>query len=213
MPDLKALCDAMANGVRRGALIHEKTGTAVAVEVVAAESPCLLGLTRFCDGESALFGPDSRVRVELPMENAVVFVPGRVRETRPLGHQVEVELLCEGAQLRQRRMEVRIDADCLIRLSGEGPEETRTVNLSAGGALVVSESRARVGEVVEVELSIDGCPVSCRAEVVRRGVKTNGAPARTSAALRFVGLPEELKDRIALYVLRAQAGEKAGRHK
>ena len=78
---------------------------------------------------------------------------------------------------------------------------------------MVSDSRAKVGEVVDVELEVDGLPVACKAEVVRRGVKTNGAPSRTSAALRFVGLPDELRDRIALYVLREQAAEKVQRNR
>ncbi|MBI5546845.1 MAG: PilZ domain-containing protein [Deltaproteobacteria bacterium] len=215
MRDLKALSDALAAGVRRGALIHEKTGTTVQMEVVVAEQLRLIGVAAPRNGEHELFRADAKVRVELPLDTAVIYVPGRLQDFRPLATGgADVEVLCDGAEVRQRRMEVRIDADCLIRLSDGGEvEETRTVNLSAGGALVVSESRARVGQIVEVELAIDGQPVHCRAEVVRRGVKTNGAPSRTSAALRFVGLSDELKERIALHVLRQQAGEKASRHK
>jgi hypothetical protein len=216
--DLKALHDALASGLRRGALIHEKSGVAIPVEVVAAGQARLLGVARFADGEHELFRGEARVRVELPLDGAVIFVPGRLREVRlkeGAGEgAAEVEMHCDGAEHRQRRMEVRIDADCRIRLSSGGdPEDTRTVNLSAGGALVVCDSRAREGEVVEVELLLDGQQVACRAEVVRRGVKTNGAPSRTSAALRFVGISPELRDRIALYVLREQAAEKRGRQR
>lgn len=215
MHDFKALHDALANGLKRGALIHEKTGVAVPVEVLSAESPQLLGAVRLHDGEHALFRSEAKVRVELPLEGAVIFVPGRMRELRVNGGgTAEMEMVCDLAEHRQRRMEVRIDADCHIRLAAGGaPEETRTVNLSAGGALVVSESRARVGELVDVELELAGVRFTCKAEVVRRGVKTNGAPSRTSAALRFVGLPDELKERIALYVLSEQAVEKAQRNR
>jgi len=212
--DLKALSVALQSGLRRGALIHDKTGTAIPVEVVAAEEQRLIAVARVVDGEHAHFKSEAKVRVELPLEQSVVFVPGRLREFRVNGGQADVEMLCEGSEQRQRRMEVRVDADCRIRLSGGAEvEETRTVNVSAGGALVVSESRAKVGEVVDVELELGGQLVACKAEVVRRGVKTNGAPSRTSAALKFVQVPAELRELLALYVLRAQAGEKAGLNK
>lgn len=213
MPDLKVLCDALATGLRRGALIHEKTGTVLPVEVLAAEAPRVLGIVRVHDGAHELFRSEARVRVELPREGSVIFVPGRLREFRANGTTAEVELDCERAEDRQRRMEVRIDASCRIRLQGGTGdlEETRTVNLSAGGALVVCDSRARPGELVDVELELDGRMLRCRAEVVRRGVKTNGAPSRTSAALKFVGLDEATREQIAMYVLGQQACEKAGR--
>lgn len=214
MHDLKALSDALISGLRTGALIHEKTGTTLPVEVVATEGERLVALARIAGAEHEAFRPEAKVRVELPLEGSVVFVPGRLREFRPTGETAELEMVCDGAENRQRRMEVRIDASCRIRLAGGGDlEETRTVNLSAGGALVVCESRARVGEVVDVELEIDGQPIACKAEVVRRGVKTNGAPSRTSAALKFVGLSAALKERIALFVLRQQASEKLQRQK
>ena len=214
MQDLNALSEVLKSGLRRGALIHEKTGTTVPVEVVAAEERRLIAVARVVDGEHALFKSEAKVRVELPLEQSVVFVPGRLSDFRVSGGQADVEMVCEGAEQRQRRMDVRIDASCLIRLSGGAEvEETRTVNLSASGALVVSESRARVGEVVDVELELAGRRIACKAEVVRRGVKTNGAPSRTSAALRFVQLDAELKEQLALHVLRAQASEKAGRNK
>jgi len=212
--DLKALSEALQSGLRRGALIHDKTGTAIPVEVVAAEDRRLIAVARVVDGEHLLFKSDAKVRVELPQDQSVVFVPGRLAEFRVTGGHADVEMVCEWAEHRQRRMEVRIDADCRIRMGGgTDVEETRTVNVSAGGALVVSESRAKVGEVVDVELELAGRMISCKAEVVRRGVKTNGAPSRTSAALRFVQIEPELRDALALYVLRAQASDKAGRNK
>ena len=214
MPDLKALSEALQSGLKRGALIHDKTGLAIPVEVVATEEKRLIAVARVVDGEHLHFKSDAKVRVELPQDQSVVFVPGRISEFRVSGGQADVEMLCEGAEHRQRRMEVRVDADCRIRLSGGAEvEETRTVNLSVGGALVVSESRARVGEVVDVEMELEGQKISCKAEVVRRGVKTNGAPSRTSAALRFVGFPADLREQLSMYVLRAQASEKAGRNK
>lgn len=214
MPDLKALSEALQSGLKRGALIHDKTGLAVPVEVVATEDKRLIAVARVVDGEHVHFKSDAKVRVELPQDQSVVFVPGRIAEFKVNGGQADVEMVCEGAEQRQRRMEVRVDADCRIRLSGGAEvEETRTVNLSVGGALVVSESRARVGEVVDVEMELEGRRIACKAEVVRRGVKTNGAPSRTSAALRFVGFPADLREQLSMYVLRAQASEKAGRNK
>lgn len=214
MPDLKALSEALQSGLKRGALIHDKTGLAVPVEVVATEDKRLIAVARVVDGEHVHFKSDAKVRVELPQDQSVVFVPGRIAEFKVNGGQADVEMVCEGAEQRQRRMEVRVDADCRIRLSGGAEvEETRTVNLSVGGALVVSESRARVGEVVDLEMELEGRRIACKAEVVRRGVKTNGAPSRTSAALRFVGFPADLREQLSMYVLRAQASEKAGRNK
>jgi c-di-GMP-binding flagellar brake protein YcgR len=214
VPDLKALSEALQSGLRRGALIHDKTGIAIPVEVVATEERRLIAVARVVNGEHLHFKSDAKVRVELPLDQSVVFVPGRLSEFRVNGGQADVEMVVEGAEHRQRRMEVRIDADCRIRLSGGAEiEETRTVNVSAGGALVVSESRARVGEVVDVEMELEGRTILCKAEVVRRGVKTNGAPSRTSAALKFVGLPPDLREQLEMYVLRSQASEKAGRNK
>ncbi|MGC4113914.1 MAG: PilZ domain-containing protein [Myxococcales bacterium] len=214
MPDLKALSEALQSGLKRGALIHDKTGLAIPVEVVATEEKRLIAVARVVDGEHLQFKSDAKVRVELPQDQSVVFVPGRISEFRVSGGQAEVEMVCEGAEQRQRRMEVRVDADCRIRLSGGAEvEETRTVNLSVGGALVVSECQARVGEVVDVEMELEGRTIQCKAEVVRRGVKTNGAPSRTSAALKFVGFPSDLREHLSMYVLRAQASEKAGRNK
>jgi c-di-GMP-binding flagellar brake protein YcgR len=210
---LKVLLDAMADGLQRGALIHEKTGSTHPVEVIAAEQDRLIALVRCRDGALELLQPDAKVRVELPQDASVVFVPGRVREMRAADGGAELEIACEAAESRQRRMDVRIDADCRIRLGGNGDwEETRTVNISAGG-LLVSESHARIGEIVDIEMELEGSVFKCRAEVVRRGVKTHGAASRTSAALKFIGLPEPNRERIALFVLRSQACQKLGRNR
>jgi len=181
---LKVLQEALASGLHKGALIHEKTGTTRAVDVLSAEADRLIAVARIEEGALALFSADAKVRVELPQEAAIIHVPGRVRELRCAGELAEVEISCVApAESRQRRMDVRIDAQCRIRLGGDGEwDETRTVNLSAGGALVVSDTRARVGEQVDVELELEGELIRCRAEVVRRGVKTQGASPRTSAA-------------------------------
>jgi c-di-GMP-binding flagellar brake protein YcgR len=211
---LKALHEALNAGLRKGALIHEKSGATHPVEVLEAEDDRLIAVVR-CGDEQAKIRPDARVRVELPRENSVVLIQGRVREARHQDGLLELEMSCPGgAEERQRRMDVRIDADCRIRVGADGAwEETRTVNLSAGGALIVSHSQARVGEVVDVELDLGGHPIRCRAEVVRRGVKTTGAPSRTSAALKFIGLSDELRQTVAVYVLGRQAGEKLRQRK
>lgn len=210
--DLEPLHEAIASGLRRGALIHEKTGVTRPVEVLVAEGERLVAVARIGEGCLDVFEPPARVRVELPRETSVVYVPGQVTELRREPGGAVMEISCpKGAENRQRRMDVRLDSECRIRLRGEGEwEETRTVNLSAGGALVVSETRARVGEVVEVELDFEGRVLCCSAEVVRRGVKANGAPSRTSAAFRFLGLSDDDRERVALFVLRAQASEKLG---
>ena len=162
--------------------------------------------------------PPARVRIELPRDASVIHVPGRISSVRRADGVHELEIVCaEGAEDRARRMDVRIDAECRLRIgvgtSDEQWEETRTVNLAAGGALVVSESRARVGETIEVELELSGEVIHCRAEVIRRGVKASGACPRTSAALKFIGLSDELRDRIALHVLQIHAREKVARRR
>jgi hypothetical protein len=211
---LKVLQDAIAAGLQKGALIHEKTGATHPVEVLAAEEGRLIAVVRCLNGELEQIQTDAKVRVELPREASVILVPGRVSELRRTAEAAEVEIACDAAEDRQRRMDVRIDAECLIRLGGgEDVEETRTVNISAGGAMVVSDSRARAGEMVDVELELGGELLKCRAEVVRRGVKVNGASSRTSAALKFVGLSDQDRERIALYVLGVQAKEKANRRR
>ncbi len=86
------------------------------------------------------------------------------------------------------------------------------MSVSAGGALVADGDPVHPGGLVDVELDLDGDTIRCRAEAVRRGMKTGGVTSRTSAALRFIGLPAAQRDRIAVYVLSAQARQKAARH-
>jgi len=211
---LQALEEALAHGSRVGALVHEKTGIACRSELLAVEDARVLAVAS-ADGESVvLFVHGARVRLELPREASVVCAPGRVERCERRGDVVELEIDCpDGAEARQRRMDVRVDAECLIRLL-DGAEwlHRRTVNVSAGGALVADGDPAHPGDLVDVELDLGGETVRCRAEVVRRGVKTGGVSSRTNAALRFVDLPSAARDRLAVWVLAAQAREKAARH-
>lgn len=211
MEKLKALHDALQAGLRRGAIIDERTGETRAVEVVAAEGEQLLALARVDEDDGLRpLTADCKVRIELPQDTSVIYVAGRISGVKNGGSTAELTLVCkDGAENRQRRMDIRVDAECRIRVGGDGLwEDARTVNLSAGGALVVSELNAKEGDFVEVELDLGGTVVKGRAEVIRRGVKTHGVGSRTSAALRFVGLPEELRERLSIHVLRAQALEK-----
>ena len=216
MEKVKALREAMATGLSRGALIDERTGDAHAVEVVAAEGDRLLAVMRFDeDGDLVPFRADAKVRIELPREGSVVYVPSRVAQVRGERGTAEVELVCrDPAEDRQRRMDIRVDTECRVRVGGPDGlwEETRTVNLSAGGALVVTELHAKEGDHVDVVLELGDLVITGKAQVVRRGVKTHGVGSRTSAALKFVDLPAEVRDRLALHVLQQQAVEKL-RHK
>lgn len=217
MAKLDILHEALRQGLQRGALIHEKTGAAQPVEVVAAEGERLLAIVQCTEAGLERLHPNARVRVELPRESAVVWIQGRVRECRAerACELVEVDIDCLNAELRQRRMDVRIASSCRIRIGGEGGtwDETRTLNISSGGALVVCESRASVGERVEVEFELDGEPIRCAAEVLRRGVKIHGALSRTNAALKFIGLTAAQRERIQLFVLREQALSRVERHR
>jgi hypothetical protein len=207
----KALHDAIASGLTRGAIIDERTGDAHAVELVHAEGDRLLAVLPAGQREWA---PEHKVRIELPRDQSVVYLPGRVRQHQLNGRGAEVEVTLDAAEDRQRRMDVRVDAECRVRVGADGVwEETRTVNLSVGGLLVVSELEAATGEQIDLELEIEGIRIKGKAEVVRRGVKTHGVASRTSAALRFVGLSEEQRGRIALFVLHAQAVEKLRRRR
>ncbi len=216
LPDLNVLHDALAKGLVKGALIHEKTGTTFPVEVLGAQAKELLAVAKAPSHGVELLNPPAKVRIELPRDSSVIYVPGRISVARHGNSHAELEILCaDGAEDRARRMDARIDVECRIWL-GTGPEdkdfeETRTLNLSAGGALIVSESRARVGQIVEVELELEGEIVHCKAEVMRRGVKVNGAAHRDGAALKFLGLSERLRDKVALHVLETHAREKLAR--
>ena len=138
-------------------------------------------------------------------------MPGRIAGARAAGSTLEVEIVCaEGAEERQRRADARVSAECRLRLhDGAAWEETSTVNLSAGGVLVEKGGAAHAGDLVDVELGLDGEPIRCQAEVVRRGVKSGGMSSRVNAALRFVNLRTADRERIALFVLSLQAREKA----
>jgi c-di-GMP-binding flagellar brake protein YcgR len=211
---LQALQEALKDGPRVGALIHDKTAVTRHVEVLAVEEGRLLAVARLGGDDADLFRPDARVRLELPKETSVVYVPGRVTQRRQGDGVVELEIDCpEGAEDRQRRMDVRVSAECRIRVGGsEAWEETRTINVSAGGTLIAQGGTTHAGDLVEVELDLDGETILCQAEVVRRGVKADGISSRTNAAVRFIGLSEAQRHRIALYVLSVQASEKAAKH-
>lgn len=210
---LQALQAAVSDGSGVGALIHEKTGIALRTEVLAVEEARVLAVARVGAVDAGLFGRDARVRLEMPRETSVVLVSGRVTRSLAGDGLVELEIDCpEGAEDRQRRMDVRVDAECRIRVCDGGTWlGKRTVNVSAGGALVADGDPAHPGDLVDVELDVGGGTIRCRAEVVRRGVKTGGVSSRTNAALRFLGLRAEERERIALYVLSVQAREKVSR--
>ncbi len=213
--DLQALREAVGNGSGVGALIHERTGIAWRAEVVAVQEARVLALTHVDGKDADLVGRDARVRLELPREASVVCVPGRVARSRRTDDVVELEIECpDGAEDRQRRMDVRVDTGCRIHLQDGGTWfGKRTVNVSAGGALVEDGEPTHLGDLLDVELDVDGETLRCRAEVVRRGVKTGGVSSRTNAALRFVGLSAAQRDRLALWVLTMQArGRSAKRH-
>lgn len=217
MAKLDILQEALFQGLQRGALIHEKTGTTQPVEVVMAEEDRLLAIVQCTEAGLELLHPGAKVRVEIPRENAVIWIQGRVRECRAerACELVEVDIDCLNAELRQRRMDVRIASSCRIRIGGEDGawDETRTLNISSGGALVVCESRAGVGARVEVEFELDGEPIRCEAEVLRRGVKIHGSLSRANAALKFIDLTEAQREKIQLFVLREQALAKLDRRR
>ncbi len=211
---LQALRDAVRGGTGFGALIHERTGAARRVEVLAVDGERVLAVARAGEQDARLFGREARVRLELPREGSVVRVPGSVARCLPGTDGLELEIDCpDGAEERQRRMDARVDAQCRIRLhDGEAWLERRTVNVSAGGALVSDGEPTHPGDLVDVELDLDGETIRCRAEVVRRGVKTGGVTSRTNAALRFLDLQPAARDRIGVCVLSLQAREKVARH-
>lgn len=214
--NLDALREAIRHGSGVGAIVHVRTGAAWRSEVLAVEDARVLVMSSGDgDGEGVvLFARGARVRIELPRETSVVCAAGRVAQCRRSGDLFEMEIECpDGAEDRPRRMDVRVDAECLIRLLDGGEWlHRRTVNVSAGGALVADGDPVHPGDLVDVELDLGGETIRCRAEVVRRGVKTKGVTSRTNAAIRFLGLPPVERDRIAVRVLSLQAREKAARH-
>lgn len=211
--NLEALQQAIGDGLRTGALVHDRTGTARRVEIVSLEGARLLAVAEARGDDGDLFSPETRVRVELPRESSVVHVPGRVAASRRRDGSVELEIDCpEGAEDRQRRMDARVAASCRVRVAEGGQWfETRSVNVSAGGVLLADGGPVHLGDVVEVEMDLPGGALRGSAEVVRRAVKVGGMSSRTNAALRFVGLAAAERERLALHVLSVQAGEKAAR--
>jgi hypothetical protein len=211
---LQALRDAVREGTNLGALVHEKSGVALAAEVVAVEDVRVLAVARVEGADGRRFCPKERVRLELPREASVVCAWGCVARSAWGDGVMELEIDCpDGAEDRQRRMDVRADVECLVRFVEDGEWlSKRTANLSAGGALVADGDPAHPGDLLDVELHLDGETVRCRAEVVRRGVKTGGVSSRTNAAIRFLGLSPATRERLAVWVLSAQAREKASRH-
>jgi len=166
---------AVNDDLKVGALIHQKTGVARRVEILAVEDSRLLAVSRVGEEEAKFFGPNAAVRLELPKESSVVCIPGRVTQSRQVDGVLELEISCpEGAEERQRRMDARVAVECRVRIRSDETWQTRTVNVSAGGALLANGGSLHAGQVVEVELDLDGETIGCQAEVVRRGVKTIG---------------------------------------
>ncbi|MDR0965922.1 MAG: PilZ domain-containing protein [Myxococcales bacterium] len=223
MAKLDILKEALEHGpgqaLQRGALIHEKTGTTLPVEVVMTEGERLIALVVCAQGDLERLHPNAKVRVELPRDNAVIWIKGQVRECRAERalELVEVDMDCLTAERRARRMDVRLASRCRILVGGADGngrwDETRTLNISSEGVLVVSESRANVGERVEVEFELGGEALRCQAEVLRRGVKIHGALSRTNAALKLLDLSPAQRDTIQLFVLREQAAAKLDRRR
>ncbi len=73
-----------------------------------------------------------------------------------------------------------------------GEQRTFALDVSTGGLLVAGPSDLTVGELVELQLDLDG-PVRARAQVVREA--PNGMKG-----LRFDGLAEADRDRVARFV-------------
>ncbi len=105
----------------------------------------------------------------------------------------------------QRRSAYRLQVARLVRLAVDGAQlEGVTDDLSEGGALVVVPApvNAAAGQQVRVRLSIeDQEELLLDAEVVRVADAKDGQRA---LGLRFVGLDEQLSDRVRRFVLEEQ---------
>ncbi len=121
----------------------------------------------------------------------------RVEIMQVTGSRVVLRLL-DRFTLGQQRAFSRLEADWPITLdAGSGPVPARTVDVSAGGALVRSPVALRAGATVRVALELPGggAPVRTAARVVRSG--------SDGAALRFVDMTTADEARVAEVVLEA----------
>jgi len=80
--DLKRSTTRWHQGLKRGALIHEKTGVGHPVGGGSRRLAAAAGGGAAQGRRARTLRSEAKVRVELPLEGAVIFVPGRLRELR-----------------------------------------------------------------------------------------------------------------------------------
>lgn len=95
---------------------------------------------------------------------------------------------------RHRRLPVRTTVRCRRLGPGGYDEEVRSLDLSAGGALLVADDRLAAGDVLELDLEIGGIAVSLRGLVVHtRPAEGDGRYVHVA----FTGLSGERPESLA----------------
>lgn len=134
-------------------------------------------------------------------------VAGRKRDPIPLliiGRPEKV------TAAEQRRSHVRVTATLPLRIyiledNSARSMEASTVNLSAGGILLASETLLEVGREMVVELKLpDREPVVCKAKAVRTYMENAQDGVRGRMAVQFENIEEKMRDHIARFVFTKQ---------
>jgi hypothetical protein len=140
-----------------------------------------------------------RARVDAGMGQEVFRVSGVVRVARPDEELVLAGFVPEGEPERlQRREWIRVATAVEVCFVGErGPSRTTTVDLSGGGARVERAEGMEPGTRLEVQLALERGPVELVAHVL-------GPGPEGTVRLRFVDVPEGMRERIMRHVYAAQ---------
>lgn len=115
-------------------------------------------------------------------------------------------------QVEQRRKDVRIPITLPIRfrLLSENNNDFRaydasTIDISAGGALICSDTRVKVGQDLLVELLLHQKEtVSSKARAVRVFEDSSQTGPRGRIAVQYQDLPEKDRDRISKFIFNKQ---------
>lgn len=112
--------------------------------------------------------------------------------------------------VEQHRRHVRVEADLEVRfrlLSDNNNDfsahAAKTINISAGGILMASQTPLKVGQILFLELFLPEEVVNCKAKTVRVFNGTDSL-SKVRAGLQYQDIKENDRDKIARYVFARQ---------
>ena len=157
-----------------------------------SDGSCLVSVP-MKNGESCMFAPSTQLLVRYTLGGQHVCVNGTVTGVVEQGVRAYLKLMLTKAPSNaERRRQVRVAIELPLVLtsgkrSNDGALPSQTLDLSSGGAAVLTDAAVGIGEVVQVAFQIDGLESKpFRAEIcwVRRAPE--GSHFSTALGVRFL---------------------------